>query len=372
MTRDSEYFWLARFFGVMEQVFDSVCRCFGGVPAAAASSRKQNSISSPSSFGGRQDSPETKRRTSRLELQAEEWDGLFQRTPKVPAKQPSPIQYTHQTAEAPANPDLEYARAVAESKLAANPASRRSTSKQSSSQRQKSSKRKTPATKRDAIFRTRNFQAPSATASSRQAPPQVGEEGAHPMSRFFNNHQNVANALCFATPVREDGDDDAAPLNEPDDDSTLNTCEDTITSTLYFDSKYSHLVEKRPPMPLFHHFKVTEEEDHIRRIVATDSHNSLKMIRLMNPLTEKGVQLQDSSSDEEIPPAPPRVAAHATLQQPEVLQHVLPRRRTTSQSPPPPLPLKNSSNSSKSSKSTASTTPSSSSPLPDDGRLVHL
>jgi hypothetical protein len=38
-------------------------------------------------------------------------------------------------------------------------------------------------------------------------------------------------------PIRDEDDDDEeddAPLNEPDDDSTLNTCEDTITSTLYY------------------------------------------------------------------------------------------------------------------------------------------
>ena len=138
------------------------------------------------------------------------------------------------------------------------------------------------------------------TAASNPSFSQSPQQG-NSFSRFLNNHQGVANALCFATPIRDEDDDDDeddAPLNEPDDDSTLNTCEDTITSTLYFDAKYSHLVENRPPMPLFHHFKVNEE-DQIRRIVATDSHNSLKMIRRMNDASGSPVRLEDYSSEEE-------------------------------------------------------------------------
>ena len=85
--------------------------------------------------------------------------------------------------------------------------------------------------------------------------------------------------LCFATPVRtasnEDVDnfsddkltydeflcrhplagatDKSVPQVSPeaqDNNSSYNE-EETITSTLYFDQKYSHVVQTRPPMPLF-------------------------------------------------------------------------------------------------------------------------
>ena len=154
------------------------------------------------------------------------------------------------------------------------------------------------------------------------------------LSRLLSNHPNVAQALCFATPVRDEDEEDDLPLNvEPDDDSTLNTCEDTMTSTVYFDSKYAHVVEKRPPMPLFSHFKVSDEEDHIRKIVATDSHNSLNMIRLFNENSTKSQEeLQDSSSDDEpVPPPQQPPTAAAVIDRTNVLQHAIPRRRPPSQ-----------------------------------------
>lgn len=335
----------------MEHVFDSVCRCFGGVPATATSSRREAARSSNPSSPRRvktNQSPEIKRRTSRLELQDKEWDGLFQHDNKQQQQQQhssKPLQYHH----APENPDLEYARAVAQAKLAGANPTRRSPKSRSAS----TNKRKTPASKRDEIFRTRRFEPPQKTCSTQENPT-------NHLTRLLSNHPVVANALCFANPVRDEDEDDL-PLNqEPDDDSTLNTCEDTMTSTVYFDAKYAHVVEKRPPMPLFSHFKVNEEEDHIRRIVATDSHNSLNMIRLFNE-NKANASLEETSSDEdqERPTPPPKI------DRTNVLQHAIPRRHS-----PPPDPVKMSS--SGSSKSTASTTPSSSSPpFADEGRVVH-
>jgi hypothetical protein len=284
-----------------------------------------------------------------LELQEKEWDGLFQHDTKQKKQQQQSskaLQYQH----TPENPDLEYARAVAQAKLAGANPPRRSPKPRSAP----NNKRKSPSSKRDEIFRTRRFEQTQKTCTPQENPT-------NHLTRLLSNHPGVANALCFANPVRDEDDDDL-PLNqEPDDDSTLNTCEDTITSTLYFDAKYAHLVEKRPPMPLFSHFKVNEEEDHIRRIVATDSHNSLNMIRLFNE-NKTNTTLEESSSDEdqERPPPPPQI------DRTNVLQHTIPRRH----SPPPPDPVKVSS--SGSSKSTASTTPSSSSPpFAGEGRVVH-
>jgi len=334
----------------MEHVFDSVCRCFGGVPATATTARREAARSSNPSSPRRsktKQSPETKRRTSRLELQEKEWDPLFQNKSHKQQQQSSskPLQYQH----TPENPDLEYARAVAEAKLAGANPTRRSPKPRS---RSAPNKRKSPATKRDEIFRTRRFEPPNRNCTSTT----TEQNPSNHLTRLLSNHPGVANALCFANPVRDDEDDDL-PLNqEPDDDSTLNTCEDTITSTVYFDAKYAHLVEKRPPMPLFSHFKVTEEEDHIRRIVATDSHNSLNMIRLFNE--NKHESLEDTSSEEEQEQKP-------RVNRSNVLQHSIPRSHS-----PPPEPVK--INSSGSSKSTASTTPSSSSPpFSEEGRVVH-
>ena len=327
----------------MEQVLDTVCRCFGAAPGTTSSSRNLNSPKSPGSRGQGNQSPEIKVRTSRLELQDREWDALFQHEAKP--KQQKPLKYHHS-----ANPDLEHAKAVAQAKLVASQPARRS-------QQRKSTKRKSPATRRDEIFRSRRFDPP-------RKPPEAPQGNS--FSRFLSNHPSVVNALCFATPIRDE-DDDPVPLNEHDDDSTLNTCEDTVSSTLIFDSRFSHLVEKRPPMPLFPHFKVSEEENHIRRIVATDSHNSLNLIRLMDQSRDQ-VQLQDSSSDEDETPVAP--------QAPQVLRHHIPRTSYTSprrscEDDLPPEPVK--INSSGSSKGTASTAPSSSSsPFPDEGRVEHL
>ncbi|KAL3784289.1 hypothetical protein HJC23_004953 [Cyclotella cryptica] len=100
-------------------------------------------------------------------------------------------------------------------------------------------------------------------------------------ARFFNlGPQPNPFGLCFATPVRtasaEQADkfsDDQLTADEfierhsgnphvtpeleasQDGSESQSRCfgeDDTITSTLYFDQKYSHLVQTRPPMPLFH------------------------------------------------------------------------------------------------------------------------
>mmetsp|Transcript_3149 Transcript_3149/g.4861 ORF Transcript_3149/g.4861 Transcript_3149/m.4861 type:complete len:388 (+) Transcript_3149:66-1229(+) len=92
-------------------------------------------------------------------------------------------------------------------------------------------------------------------------------------------------ALCFATPVRESSAEElregtaTIPIQKSEsfeDESTLNTCEETITSTMYFDAKIAHLEETRPPMPLFNSYKVDTERspNELQRIVSKDSHRS--------------------------------------------------------------------------------------------------
>lgn len=97
------------------------------------------------------------------------------------------------------------------------------------------------------------------------------------VARFFNLGLAEAQkpfGLCFATPVRTPSAEDVAALSDdrltddeyarrhagaggstapatPDGDQGSHCEEETISSTLYFDQKYSHVVQTRPPMPLF-------------------------------------------------------------------------------------------------------------------------
>lgn len=100
------------------------------------------------------------------------------------------------------------------------------------------------------------------------------------IAKFFNFGQSQPFGLCFATPIRtssaERADkftDDQLTTDEfisrhknatpvtPELELSLDTSdltsradmgeEDTITSTLYFDQKYAHVIQTRPPMPLF-------------------------------------------------------------------------------------------------------------------------
>lgn len=104
------------------------------------------------------------------------------------------------------------------------------------------------------------------------------------VARLFNLGISEAQkpfGLCFATPVRTASQEDIANLSDDkltDDEFLRRHCqghcgtgagggnsatvspdgadrsyneEETISSTLYFDQKYSHVVQTRPPMPLF-------------------------------------------------------------------------------------------------------------------------
>mmetsp|Transcript_19577 Transcript_19577/g.27691 ORF Transcript_19577/g.27691 Transcript_19577/m.27691 type:complete len:377 (-) Transcript_19577:260-1390(-) len=94
-------------------------------------------------------------------------------------------------------------------------------------------------------------------------------------------------ALCFATPIRGSSAEEmregtaSIPLTTSEtfeDESTLNTCEETISSTLYFDAKIAHMQETRPPMPLFNKYKVNTDAslNELQRIVSSDSHRSFE------------------------------------------------------------------------------------------------
>mmetsp|Transcript_24370 Transcript_24370/g.51052 ORF Transcript_24370/g.51052 Transcript_24370/m.51052 type:complete len:410 (-) Transcript_24370:146-1375(-) len=99
------------------------------------------------------------------------------------------------------------------------------------------------------------------------------------VARLFNFGLTEAQkpfGLCFATPVRTASMENVANLSDdkltdteymrrhvvadaaattaqisPDNDQSSYCEEETISSTLYFDQKYSHVVQTRAPMPLF-------------------------------------------------------------------------------------------------------------------------
>ena len=274
---------------VVDVIFDSLCRCFGAPDSSQSPQQQQQQQQ-------QQDDSHSSsaRRVGRVQLKDKQFDALF-----VPQQQKkkqvgfSNNSNTRQQQQQRSH-DVDQAHELAKAKLAsAYP-----------------KKRKSPASKRDEIFRTRDY-----------PPREKPEPPSNSFSRFLSSHQgNLVNALCFATPIDEEDDDDdevneILKTDSDDDCNTLNTAEDTVTSTLFFESKYAHIVEHRPPMPLFSDFKVEDDQNELRRIVASDSHNSLKMIRLSKSVPSSGkVELEESeeeedddmavaSHDDDVPPA---------------------------------------------------------------------
>jgi hypothetical protein len=273
----------------IQSLFDSVCRCFGHSPTNSNSNSPNgvegvaSAASQPMVDGASQSS--VKRRTNRLELKDKQWDELFdKKKQQQQQKQQSTVTTTSavrrqssSAAAATANDenenDLTIAHAVAQAKLAANPPRyTRSTSK-----------RKRSAKSREEIFRSKHNVPPTSAAETKAS--------STPFSRLI--HPSLA--LCFATPIRgteEEPEETELRSLDNSDTNTLNTCEDTITSTVYFENKLSHIEETRPPMPLFNQFKLGHQKDEIRNIMETDSHSSLNMIRLLQQQQQEQQQQQ--------------------------------------------------------------------------------
>ena len=236
-----------------QNIFESVCRCFGhgtGSPNAGPTASGIGLTSSNSLEQAKKKSAEEsgKRRTNRLGLEGEQWDELFEQKSQRPPK----------PASSPVN-DLNTAQALAQAKLAANPP------------RYNRTKRKRPEKAREAIFRSKNIH-----GEARASNPTTFSRLLHPSL-----------AMCFATPIRgTDDEPDETRSVDNSDAGTLNTCEDTITSTVYYESKIAHMTETRPPMPLFNQFKIGQK-DEIRNIMAKDSHSSVNMIRLLQQQQQK-------------------------------------------------------------------------------------
>lgn len=151
-------------------------------------------------------------------------------------------------------------------------------------------KRKRSCSKVD-IFRSK--QNPSTTNSN-------------PFSRFISNNPVIINALCFANPVRDSVDlcDAGSVVSES---NTLNTAEDTITSTLYYEkTKLAGLKQKNPPVPLFNCFAVDADDD-IRQIVKTHSHSSVKLLDMYGSRHKKhpAVVWEEEVPQDSTPPTSP-------------------------------------------------------------------
>jgi len=82
-------------------------------------------------------------------------------------------------------------------------------------------------------------------------------------SRFLGSESsfNTGAILCFANPIFDSGDDDLTLFRDNNDG------DDTITSTLFFDAKYEHVVENGPPIPLYPDQAVPLSEEHDDEII---------------------------------------------------------------------------------------------------------
>jgi hypothetical protein len=208
-------------------------------------------------------------RRRRVALHDKEFDELFQDEPAGRPTEGSPARRTSRTTQP-------------RSQLQAVPVDRR----------------RTTSSRKSDIFRSR--------APTPELPTQArsSQTSAATLVQLFgsNGEALVQRALCFATPIDEDNEEN--DLLHTDKtvqscDNTLNTNTDdhTVTSTLYFDAKYEHVVENRPPMPLFETFRVphTDNRNELVKIVETDSHNSLNMIQLLQDHHSQDVSSSSAS-----------------------------------------------------------------------------
>ncbi|KAL7562888.1 hypothetical protein ACA910_000262 [Epithemia clementina (nom. ined.)] len=310
----------------MQSVLDSLCRCFGEpvnlrpgdldhhlANTPATTNHSTTAGSTPlTPHAPAPATPDAKRRTKNMKLQEEQWDALFDCNAAtanavhcVGGGNGGAHSDSTASGKPPAAPrredlSLEQAQAVAKAKLAANGNNSPNTTAQSSSQQPyyhqqqqqqhpSSSSHRHPNTptqprrKRaspEDIFRSKKNTHPNGnnTHNGGTSTPHRPKDA---FSRFLTNNPVLANSLCFATPVRDPADEE--PETAPDNNSvvsdtnTLNTAEDTITSTLYYEQvKLAGLKQKNPPMPLFGAYEVKPSDD-IRKVVTCESYSSAKM-----------------------------------------------------------------------------------------------
>ena len=291
-----------------QSLFENVCRCFGHTPTQKGAGRDDSDNNSVqdvneseqnrlSTVNSEVSSIAGKKRTNKLKLNDKQYDELFDKAQRVNSKSsknatgqpPKPEEKGNKNGNSDNMTEIsdhDTARALAKAKLAANPPRYRT-------------KRKRPIQTREDIFRNKNGNSRLGSGSCID----VGGDESSKEKRTsapktdFSRLLNPSLALCFATPIRgtEEEQEDLKSL-DCSDTATLNTNgDDTITSTLYFDSKYAHIQESTPPMPLYSQFKIGQARDEIRTIMATDSHSSVKMIKIMEQNQQQGNRTQTTT-----------------------------------------------------------------------------
>lgn len=269
----------------MQSVIDSLCRCFGSTPMNPDMMDIEASSIVPSQEKQVPATPDMRRRTRSLALQDKQWDALFFSDPAPTQSRTSSLHLDEGSVIA-----IEQAQALAKAKLAANPS------------RVRAHKRKRSSSK-DEIFRNKRPDR-AENASGQQY---------NVFSRFLSSHPVIAQSLCFATPIKDSNDEpDEVPMadnNSVVSGNTLNTAEDTISSTVYYENtKLAGLQQKTPPMPLFNSFQVDERDD-IHHIVATHSHSSAMLRDLVREIGVGAINLEeddeDDEEDEDDDPTPP-------------------------------------------------------------------
>lgn len=114
-------------------------------------------------------------------------------------------------------------------------------------------------------------------------------------SRFLGSETGFQTGamLCFANPIFDSEDDDLRLTREDRDG------DETITSTLYFDAKYEHMIQNRPPMPLYREQSLSISEHHGNEIIQLFQSGGIKHeIKSIYCRRRNG-------SNEKMPPPPP-------------------------------------------------------------------
>jgi len=272
---------------VMQAMLDSFSRCFGA-PSQNIGSRPQagevagqssmnyhaSGAATPGKLSNRYnedvESLEKRRRRGKalgLELGDQEWDALFTEDKGRSDNTYRGDKANYDNSRRSKKPDREvgYADVLAKTKDAANPSRHTSPRK---------------VDRKSDIFRSKPSPNPS-------------------LAYRLLGHGSVARALCFANPVFDNANNNEVSKADTYGDNTVNTAEDTLTSTVCFEAKHSHLVEKRPPMPLFNRYKVECEDikdDTLIGIVKSGSHQSVHMMRAFREHEQRSVSNQILSS----------------------------------------------------------------------------
>jgi hypothetical protein len=159
------------------------------------------------------------------------------------------------------------------------------------------------------------------------------------LAKLFNLGQDRSSnpfGICFATPVRAASPEDIATLSDDKlttdeflerharssspcapglvndslqgSDSISDDEVETVNSTLYFESKYNHFIQTRPPMPLFHCQSITvtpSKTDELSEMLKKRSDES-------RPSRRKGgrrnLSPRKRSTEQNDPPSPHSVA----------------------------------------------------------------